>query len=772
MRWKTLIFGVALLAIVISACCATGSFGQGQAVITLDPGTTDQTIIGWEATDYFFDWPGHSASYPLFLDDLYDKTANDLGINRVRLEIRSGTESSVDAWELFENGQIDEAQFESYYGYNVENDNSDPLVINPNGFHYAGVDHVVEGLILPLKQRLETKGEQLYLNLCYVGGCYPYEWECGPVNREVHRDPDEYAEFILAVFLYMQDKYGFVPDGVEVSLEPEVFGTFSARQMGDNLVAAAVRLAANGFAPDFIAPSNTSTYAAINYFDDMIQVPGVLNYLTEFSYHLYSGNDNSARQQIWSRAQQYGLRTAMNEHIGSPYQDLHNDLKIAMNCSWAQMGLAGGSSWFCGGDYYGIDETDPDNPQVIICNRTKFYRQYFKFIRRGAVRIGASSSSGTFDPLAFINPDGKFVVVVNASGGGDFAIQGLPAGTYGIKYTTGDGQNVIEYDVDLPDATISSGQALSASIPASGVITVYAKALSTPTPPTGVTISGPTTGLVQVGYPFTATVSPITATLPITYVWQASGQSPVTNTADLSDVVTFTWSTTGSQTITVTAMNAGGTVSDTHATAIVTTPTPTPPTGVVISGPPTGFVQVGYPFTATVSPVTATLPITYIWQASGQSPVTNTGGLSDVITFTWSTTGSQTITVTAMNAGGMVSDTHATAIVTTPTPTPPTGVTISGPPTGLVQVGYPFTATVSPVTATLPITDIWQATGQSPVTNTSGLSDTVTFTWSVTGSQTITVTAMNAGGAAVGSHFITIIPGYKIYLPLILRSWS
>jgi hypothetical protein len=49
-------------------------------------------------------------------------------------------------------------------------------------------------------------------------------------------------------------------------------------------------------------------------------------------------------------------------------------------------------------------------------------------------------------------------------------VAGLPAGRYGIKYTTGS-----QYDVDLADVMLGSGGVLNASIPASGVVTMYGK---------------------------------------------------------------------------------------------------------------------------------------------------------------------------------------------------------------------------------------------------------------------------------------------------------
>ena len=92
------------------------------------------------------------------------------------------------------------------------------------------------------------------------------------------------------------------------------------------------------------------------------------------------------------------------------------------------------------------------------------------FIRAGAQRIEALTGNASFDPLAFINPNGKYAVVVKAGGSGPFNIQGLPAGLYGIKYTTDS-----QYNMDLANVSITSGQILSTAIPAAGVITIYAK---------------------------------------------------------------------------------------------------------------------------------------------------------------------------------------------------------------------------------------------------------------------------------------------------------
>ncbi len=104
-------------------------------------------------------------------------------------------------------------------------------------------------------------------------------------------------------------------------------------------------------------------------------------------------------------------------------------------------------------------------------------------------------------------------------------------------------------------------------------------------------------------------------------------------------------------------------------------------------------------------------------------------------------------------------------------PVPLSGVSTSGPTEGTVNAAYIFTATVSPVTATLPITFTWQASGQAPVTHTgNGLSDWVTYTWPLqkAGRQVITATAMNAASVVTSIHTLTIA-AHRVYLPLVLK---
>lgn len=439
--------------LILLLCVVNNSFAN---TITIDPNITYQTITGWEATVYVSE-PSDPA-FPNFKDALFDLLVNDIGINRVRLEIRSGVENNNDNWSDYQAENIDYQTWRSRR-YATVNDNSDPCSINWAGFHFSEMDYSVENIVIPLKLLLEARGEKLYINVNYVA----FTGQITGGGTYLHDDAEEYAEFVLATYQHLQNKYGLVPDAWEVILEPDNVSQWNGTLIGSAIIAAADRLKANGFNPVFIAPSNTNMGGAITYFDQMVQVPGVLQYLKELSYHRYGGVSDTNLQAIADRAVQHNIDTSMLEWWSGSngYQILHKDIQMGRNSAWQQAVIRG---------HFDIDDIDPNNPIVRINDKTKFTRQYYKFIRSGAVRIEATSTNSNFDPLAFINSNGKYVIMVKANASGNFTIDGLPTGLYGIKYTT-----AAEYDVDLPDKSIGSGESVTTSIPGAGVLTVYQK---------------------------------------------------------------------------------------------------------------------------------------------------------------------------------------------------------------------------------------------------------------------------------------------------------
>ena len=286
-----------------------------------------------------------------------------------------------------------------------------------------------------------------------------------------------------------------------------------------------------------------------------------------------------------------------------------------------------------------------------------------------------------------------------------------------------------------------------------------------PKPPTALQLTGPITGSVGFTHTFTAVVTPLTTTQPITYVWQLQGRPTITHAAGLSDSLPVVWPTPGAQKVSVTALNGGGRVSATHVITLAVAPV----TGLVITGPVVGSVGVSQTFTAESSPLQASPPFTYTWQAGGQPPLAHTGGITDQRTLLWDEPGVQSITVTVRNATSTVTATHRISIEIVA----PLAVSISGASVEVVNFPVTFLAAAQPISASLPITYVWQAsgqvTGQSTVTHTQRLTDVIQFVWNTSGPVTLTVTATNRGGVVVDSHSLAVVEEKKAYLPFVQR---
>lgn len=434
-------------------------------VIALAPAIRHQTMEGWEATAETGMW--HSSNWNNYKNALFDAAVNDLGINRVRLEVRSNVENNTDWFALWRSGQITQSQWGDNR-YSIVNDNSSATTMNPNGFKWSEFDDIIDNVVLPMKQRVEARGEQLWINVNYV--------DFDITSFEHHQNPAEYAEFVLAVYQHMQTKYGFVPHTWEVMLEPDNDTGWFVNQFASVIKPAGDRLVANGFTPRFVVPSTVSISPAgpAAYMQRIAQTPGAMQYVDTISYHRYRDVNSTNLQAIRNLASTHNKKTAMLEWIGADYHTLHEDLKTMNNSSWQQFVLSyldaepdGTPIPDNGAQHYRINNA---SSTFALQSRSKFLRQYFKYVRGGAQRIEALTGNSNFDPVAFINTNGKYAVVVKASSGGTFNVHGLPAGLYGIKYTTAS-----QYNIDRPDATITLGQSLSANIPAAGVITIYGK---------------------------------------------------------------------------------------------------------------------------------------------------------------------------------------------------------------------------------------------------------------------------------------------------------
>ena len=435
--------------------------------VTLNSGIHYQTMDMWETSLRMWEQDKINNRFAPSIETYSTAVANYLvdsvGINGVRLQVNSGLENPRDDWTPFYNGTMSYTDW-SPGRYEKVNDNNDPNSANLAGFQFGPFDYQVEQMILPLKARLAARGEQLHINVNYLD----FMWNAarqGSLNHATN--PAEFAEFVLVFFVRLRDRYGITPDAFEMILEPENTISWSGDNIGRGLVAVAARLAANGFHPQFIAPSTTAMDHAVPYFNSLLTIPGAGNLVSTLAYHRYGGESEANAVLIRNAAAARGIKTAMLEKVGAGIDELMEDLTVAHVSAWQQWGMADESGHADAGAYYlRVNLGQSPSSAISMASRTKLLAHVFRSVRRGAVRIGSSSTAGNHVTAAFINPDGRWAAIVRArNNGGPVTINGLPAGQYEVRFTSDAG-------VTTAATTVTVSGAYATTLPAAGILSV------------------------------------------------------------------------------------------------------------------------------------------------------------------------------------------------------------------------------------------------------------------------------------------------------------
>ncbi|HNT75900.1 MAG TPA: PKD domain-containing protein, partial [Anaerolineae bacterium] len=288
----------------------------------------------------------------------------------------------------------------------------------------------------------------------------------------------------------------------------------------------------------------------------------------------------------------------------------------------------------------------------------------------------------------------------------------------------------------------------------------------------GVSIDGPSTGHVGSPYDFDAVLDPLDASEPITYTWTpepAGGQGAAQ--------ATYQWAVTGTHTITVTAENYGGLFTGTHTIAIAEASACVEVTGVDLSLLTSGtiYTNTTVQFSADIAPDDAGKPYTYtVDYGAGHGPAT--AGSEDPLQFNhvFAIPGIYTVEVGVWNCAMSLPhyDSVTFEVVGGSAPcVEVTGVAIQGPANVLVNSDATYNANVTPANASAPVTYIW-----SPAPFSGQNTNRATYRWGITGTQVITVSAMNCGMSVpvYGTRTISVNDSgggedYFIYLPLVMR---
>ncbi len=235
--------------------------------------------------------------------------------------------------------------------------------------------------------------------------------------------------------------------------------------------------------------------------------------------------------------------------------------------------------------------------------------------------------------------------------------------------------------------------------------------------------------LLDTGRPVTA-LTPITDSGAVVLGAYSQGSAPGAHGNGLLAEVTFAVTGTGDSELTIQDVLLA------NVTGTVTVPGVEQPCTTLadlgISGRTSGETATAYQFTAVVTPAAATPPLTYTW-----APAPDSGQGMAVVSYTWATTGTYLITLTATNCEGATSYTATRGVTITAPPVTNLvhAVAITGPATGTVETLYDFTAMVS-----------------------------------------LTVTATNAYGSAQATQTIAITAAVEkdffIYVPIIMKNYE
>jgi len=447
---KTLAQAIELAALVGAGAAAAGATVE----LLCDPQTRYQRMEGLAATVPWSPiWTKKKPQFPpkgfiakrheklkgvqeplpaALMNQILDAAVFELGLTRLRLEVGPYMEKG--------------------------NDNDDPAVTNLAGFYFSWLDCCVEEVVLPIKSRIEKRGDRLVLTVSYA----IENWETPRWLRE----PREYFEFARTVLTHLRKKY---------DLAPHYWVLGNESRMGHNaMLMLGEWMKKEGYPTRFAFPEGVNLQTCMRYVDELKKRrPQAAAFVGQVSYHIYGRGTAAQRNALRDWARELGVTTAMTEKIGAGPDQLFLDLTQADAVGWQRYSLM----WFGDkpgrGTYFTIKK---DRSGFLRSRQYWELYQYFHFIRPGSVRVRVTSTDDSVRPVAFLSPKGKAIVVIlNRGGARGASIRGLPAGRYAASFSAGGRPSK-----ELPPLEARRGAPATFKLPARSVLT-----LCFSTPPRG-----------------------------------------------------------------------------------------------------------------------------------------------------------------------------------------------------------------------------------------------------------------------------------------------
>jgi hypothetical protein len=444
-----------MLRLAVAALAVVAPGGEPVA-LRFDAGTTFQTWEGWsclpnpagyekafgawlrDPAPGTYDRAGMSRDLPAALiARMHDALVDEIGITRMRIEVGPQVE--------------------------MVNDNADPRATDASAFRFRWQDDQVERHVLPMKERIEARGERTTL---YVS--YDLRSKLSPAFL---LQPEEYAEMAVAFLAHTKERYGIEPDYWSVLNEP------GNDRPGDPALCAALtaaagrRISAAGFRTRMSGPECVTVAQVARFMASMEEVPGALDHFAQITYHLYHGGaeDVRARRAVRDWARRLGITAAQTEWMEGRDLDVARHIHLCLTEADAVAWDRFGADLFFALRY---DEwLDPaSDAKVPALSSTAWHiRQFSRFIRPGAVRVALTGGSDAVRGVAFVRERPVLVLLNTSASAQAAAIDGLPPGRYGGCFTS---VSQRAYGTDLPVLAVPEGGTLALELPPESVTTL------------------------------------------------------------------------------------------------------------------------------------------------------------------------------------------------------------------------------------------------------------------------------------------------------------
>ena len=401
--------------------------------------------------------------------------------------------------------------------YSPANDNADPNVLDPAGFNFTQSDNA--------KTKVVDLGAPFGFGDWYlhasVNTLYELAWADGLRSSDRSLFLDECGEHVFAGAKHWRDAYGATPELIMPFNEPESgnreFGSSDPALLVDAVARIGGRLRKEGFATmKMVVPNEETESLSYEHAKAILDDASAAPFVGAIGYHPYPYGSTyasipnilatsgagapdptavAARGSLRDLAKARGVMLFMTEvshgeldprtfdaFRGRAIQ-IHDDMVYAdvnaffgMNAMWDTTShaehFAGRDPGFWSGELEGdVVKIDNDARTVTITDMGRAIGQYARFLRRGDVRVEATSDDVMVQVVAFVRgPRTMLFAINNAAGVRKIAVK-LVGGSATGALTGEQSTSTGSYWAPLAPATLGAGGSFDATLPALSVTT-------------------------------------------------------------------------------------------------------------------------------------------------------------------------------------------------------------------------------------------------------------------------------------------------------------